>query len=94
MKGLQSNLLKVQRKLALQVASEVQTETYVFKKKGNEEQFNLNLNVIRTSSVEANALESSHFEKNLAVKFNLLSLVNSYQVCLSNCVPTTKLFLR
>ena len=78
----------------MQVASEVQTETYVFKKKGNEEQFNLNLNVIRTSSVEANALESSHFEKHLAVKNNLLSLVNSYQVCLSNCVPTTKLFLR
>ena len=38
--GLQSNLLKAQTDLASQIASEVQPENYVFKKKGNEQQFN------------------------------------------------------
>ena len=41
--GLQSNLIKVQTGLASQIASEVQPETsFVFKKKGNEQQFNFN----------------------------------------------------
>ena len=40
--GLQSNLLKAQMDLASQIASEVQPETYVSKKKGNEQQFNFN----------------------------------------------------
>ena len=39
--GLQSNLLKAQTDLASQIASEVQPETYVFKKKGNEQQLQL-----------------------------------------------------
>ena len=48
--GLQSNLLKAQTDLASQIASEVQPETYVFKKKGNEQQFNFNRKVIKRSS--------------------------------------------
>ena len=35
--GLQSNLLKAQTDLASQIASEMQPETYVFKKKENEQ---------------------------------------------------------
>ena len=48
--GLQSNLLKAQTDLASQIASEVQPETYVFKKKGNEQRFNFNRKVIKRSS--------------------------------------------
>ena len=48
--GLQSNLLKAQTDLASQIASEVQPETYVFKKKGNEQQYNFNRKVIKRSS--------------------------------------------
>ena len=50
--GLQSNLLKAQTDLASQIASEIQPENYVFKKKGNEQQFNFNRKVIRTSSYQ------------------------------------------
>ena len=46
--GLQSNLLKAQTAdLASQIAFEVQPETYFFKKKGNEQQFNFNRKVIK-----------------------------------------------
>ena len=48
--GLQSNLLKAQTDLASQIASEVQPETYVFKKKGNEQQFKFNRKVFKRSS--------------------------------------------
>ena len=51
--GLQSNLLKAKMDLASQIASEVQPETYVFKKKGNEQQFNFNRKVIKRSSGKA-----------------------------------------
>ena len=40
--GLQSNLLQAQSDLAVQIASDLQPDTYVFKKKGNEQQFNFN----------------------------------------------------
>ena len=61
--GLQSNLLKAQTDLASQIASEIQPENYVFKKKGNEQQFNFNRKVIRTSSAAVKALESGNIGK-------------------------------
>ena len=63
--GLQSNLLKAQSDLASQIASEVQPEnySYVFKKKGNEQQFNFNRMMIRTSSAAVKALESGNIGK-------------------------------
>ena len=61
--GLQSNLLKAQSDLASQIASDVQPENYVFKKKGNEQQFNFNRKVIRTSSAAVKALESGNIGK-------------------------------
>ena len=62
-RGLQSNLLKAQSDLASQIASEVQPENYVFKKKGNEQQFHFNRKVIRTSSAVVKALESGNIGK-------------------------------
>ena len=59
--GLQSNLLKAQSDL--QVASEVQPENYVLENKGNEQQFNFNRKVIRTSTVAVKALESGNIGK-------------------------------
>ena len=61
--GLQSNLLKAQTDLASQIASEVQPENHVFKKKGNECQFNFNRKVIRTSTAAVKALESGNIGK-------------------------------
>ena len=63
--GLQSNLLKAQSDLASQIASELQPEnySYVFKKKGNEQQFNFNRMMIRTSSAAVKALESGNIGK-------------------------------
>ena len=61
--GLQSNLLKAQTDLASQIASEVQLENYVFKKKGNEQQFNFNRKVTRTSSAAVKSLESGNIGK-------------------------------
>ena len=62
--GLQSNSLKAQTDLASQIASEMQPETYVFKKKGNEQQFNFNRKVInRPISAAGKALESGSIGK-------------------------------
>ena len=61
--GLQSNLLKALSDLASQIASEVQPENYVFKNKGNEQQFNFNRKVIRTSTAAVKALESGNIGK-------------------------------
>ena len=61
--GLQSSLLKVETDLASQIVSEVQPETYVFKKKGNEQQFNFNRKVIKRSSAALKALESGNLGK-------------------------------
>ena len=61
--GLQSNLLKAQPDLTSQITSEVQPETYVFKKKGNEQQFNFNRKVIKRSSAAVKALESGNVVK-------------------------------
>ena len=61
--GVQSCLLKAQTDLASQIASEVQPESYVFKKKGNEQQFNFNRKVIKTSTAAVKALESGSIDK-------------------------------
>ena len=47
--GLQSNLLAAQSDLASQIASEVQPDSSIFKKKGNEQQFKFNQKVLKTS---------------------------------------------
>ena len=60
--GLESNLLKAQTDLSSQIASEVQPETCVFKKKGNEQQFNFNRKVLKRSSVAVKALDSGHWQ--------------------------------
>ena len=58
--GLQSNLLKAQTAdLESQIAFKVQPETYVFKKKGNEQQFNFNRQVIKRNL----AFESGNSDK-------------------------------
>ena len=49
--------------MASQIASEVQPENYVFKNKGNEQQFNFNRKVIRTSTAVVKALESGNIGK-------------------------------
>ncbi|PFX13549.1 Transposon TX1 uncharacterized 149 kDa protein [Stylophora pistillata] len=61
--GLQSSLLKVETDLVSQIVLEVQPETYVFKKKGNEQQFNFNRKVIKRSSAAIKALESGNIGK-------------------------------
>ena len=61
--GLQSSLLKAQTDLASQIASEVQPDTHVFKKKGNEQQSNFNRKVIKRSSAAVTALESGNIGK-------------------------------
>ena len=71
-------MLKAQSDLASQIASEVQPETYVFKKKGNEQQFNFNRKVIKRSSAAVKALESGTIGK--AKELNEgISLLNNRQ---------------
>ena len=77
--GLQSNLLKAQTDLASQIASEVQPETYVFKKKGNEQQFNFNRKVIKRSSAAVKALESGNIGKAKEELNEGISLLNNRQ---------------
>ena len=76
--GLQSNLLKAQSDLASQIASEVQPETYVFMKKGNEQQFNFNRKVIKRSSAAVKALESGTIGKGKELNEGI-SLLNNRQ---------------
>ena len=61
--GLESNLLKAQTDLSSEIASEVQPETYVFKKKGNEQQFNFNRKVLKKSSAAVKDLDSGNIGK-------------------------------
>ena len=77
--GLQSNLLKAKMDLASQIALEVQPETYVFKKKGNEQQFNFNHKVIKRSSAAVNALESGNVGKAKEELNEGISLLNNRQ---------------
>ena len=61
--GLQSNLLQAQSDLAVQIASDFQPDTHVFKKKRNEQQFNFNRKVVKSSNSAMKALESGTFLK-------------------------------
>ena len=78
--GVQSNLIKAQTDLASQIASEVQPETsYVYKKKGNEQQFNFNRKVIKRSSAAVKALESGNVGKAKEELNEGISLLNNRQ---------------
>ena len=61
--GLQTNLLQAQLDLAVQIASDLQPDTYVFKKKGSEQQFSFNRRVAKTSGAALKALESGDISK-------------------------------
>ena len=61
--GLQSILFTAQPDLSSQIASVVQPENYVLKKKGNEQQFNFKRRVIRISSAAVKALASGNIGK-------------------------------
>ena len=61
--GLQSILFTAQPDLPSQIASVVQPENYVLKKKGNEQQFNFKRRVIRISSAAVKALASGNIGK-------------------------------
>ena len=78
--GLLCNLIKAQTDLASQIASEVQPETsFVFKKKGNEQQFNFNRKVIKRGSAAAKALESGNVGKAKKELNEGISLLNNRQ---------------
>ena len=78
--GLQSNLLKAKTDLASpQIASEVKPETYFFKKKGSEQQFNFNRKVIKRSSASVKALESGNIGKAKEELNEGISLLNNRQ---------------
>ena len=72
-------MLKAQTDLASQIASEVQPETHVFKKKGNEQQFNFNRKVIKRSSAAVRALESGNIGKAKEELNEGISLLNNRQ---------------
>lgn len=75
--GLQSNLLKAPTDLASQIASDGQGETYIFKKKGNEQQFNFNRKVIKKNSAAVMALESGNIGKAKEELNEGISLLNN-----------------
>ena len=77
--GLESNLLKAQTDLSSQIASEVQPETCVFKKKGNEQQFNFNRKLLKRSSVAVKALDSGNIGKAKEELKKIISLLNFRQ---------------
>ena len=61
--GLQTNLLQAQSDLAVQIATDLQPDNYVFKKKGNEQQFSFNRKVAKTSNSALKALEGGNIPK-------------------------------
>ena len=61
--GLQTNLLSAHTKLSSQIAAEIQPDSYIFKKKANEQQFNFNRKVIRSSNSALKALETGNVTK-------------------------------
>ena len=67
-KGLQTNLLQVQS-----------DDTYVFKKKGNEQQFSFNRKVAKTSGTALKALESGNIPKAKEELNKGISLINARQ---------------
>ena len=80
LQGLESNLLKAQTDLSSEEASEVQPETYVFKKKGNEQQFNFDPKVLKGSSAAVKPLDSGNIGKaKEELKKKSISLLNNRQ---------------
>ena len=77
--GLQTNLLQAQLDLAVQIASDLQPDTYVFKKKGNEQQFSFNRKVTKTSGTPLKALESGNIPKAKEELNKGISLINTRQ---------------
>ena len=77
--GLQTNLLQAQSDLALQIASDLQPDTYMFKKKGNEQQFSFNRKMAKTSGTALKALESGNIPKAKEELNKGISLINSRQ---------------
>ena len=77
--GLQTNLLQAQSDLAVQIASDLQPDTYVFTKKGNEQQFSFNRKVAKTSGTALKALESANIPKAKEELNKGISLINSRQ---------------
>ena len=77
--GLQSNLLKAQSDLASEIASEVQPDSYVFKKKGNEQQFKFNQKVVKKSVSALKALEGGNVSKAKEELNEGISLINNRQ---------------
>lgn len=77
--GLQTNLLQAQLDLAVQIASDLQLDTCVFKKKGNEPQFSFNRKVTKTSGTALKALESRNIPKAKEELNKGISLINTRQ---------------
>ena len=77
--SLQTNLLSAQADLSSQIVSEIQPDSYVFKKKGNEQQFNFNRKVIQKSSSALKAVESSNIVKAREELLEGISLLNNRQ---------------
>ena len=61
--GLQTNLLQAQSDLAVQIASDLQLDTHVFKKKENEQQFIFNRKVAKSSNSALKAWRPGAFLK-------------------------------
>ena len=73
--NLQTNLLTAQAELSSRIAAESQADTYAFKKKGNERQFQFNRTVIKKNHAALHALEGSNVaqaKEELAAGMSLL----------------------
>ena len=77
--SLQTNLLQAQSDLAVQIASDIQPDTHVFKKKGNEQQFNFNRKVAKSSNSALKALENGNIPKAKEELNKGISLINTRQ---------------
>ena len=77
--GLQTNLLQAQSDLAVQIATDLQPDNYVFKKKGNEQQFSFNRKVAKTSNSALKALEGGNIPKAKEELNKGISLLNNRQ---------------
>ena len=77
--GLQTNLLQAQSDLAVQIATDLQPDNYVFKKKGNEQQFSFNRKAAKTSNSALKALEGGNIPKAKEELNKGISLLNNRQ---------------
>ena len=81
--GLQTNLLLAQSDLAIQIATDRQPDNYVFRKKGNEQQFSFNRKVAKTSNSALKALEGGNIPKAQEELNKGISLLNNRQKLLN-----------